>query len=67
MVPYYLRNIGQNEPKRPKNVQSRGRLNTFLNLVTTRNIKAFMENIKRMFWLSQNTEKYTQIRPKNTA
>ena len=35
MVPYYLRNMVQNKPKTPKNVQSRGKFNIFLSFVTT--------------------------------
>ena len=35
MVPYYTRNMLQNGLKTPKNIQSKGKPNTFFSLVTT--------------------------------
>ena len=58
MVPKSMRNIVQNGPKTPQNVKVER---------SPTNIKAFVENIKRMFQVSHNIEEYIQNGLKNSV
>ena len=53
--------------KIPRNIQSRGWPNIFSIYCRSHNIKSFIQNIKIMFYISQDMEECVQNRPKNTA